>query len=157
MKLRKPSSEQDMAAKVVAWLKEDLQTPDVYQEVEVRGVGIADIVAVLDRVLWVIEAKLTLSLQVIYQARRWKGMTHCVSVAVPGVMKKSHQHREAEYHLEAEGIGQITVFGRKVRAIGPAMGTVSGAGIGAYLCEQQKWFAMAGNAEGKRWRKGRQS
>lgn len=71
-------SEQAMAATVVAYLQE--QGWDVYQEVELRH-GRADIVATMGRLVWVVECKTTLTLQVMGQADRWPA--HFRSVAVP--------------------------------------------------------------------------
>lgn len=72
------NNEAEIGAGVVGWLEE--QNWDVYQEVKYYG-GIADIVAVNGYLVWVIECKKSLSLNVMDQARGWR--THFRSVAVP--------------------------------------------------------------------------
>lgn len=69
-----------MATRVVAWLRE--QQWDVFQEVQTPS-GAADIVAVQHKRVWVIEAKMRLSFEVLVQAERHIGHAHWVSVAVP--------------------------------------------------------------------------
>lgn len=73
-------SETDIAKKVVAWLQE--QRWDVYQEVQFRQYGpVADIAAVQNGKLWIIECKTALTFTVLEQARAWRA--HFRSVAVP--------------------------------------------------------------------------
>lgn len=74
----KPPRETDVARPVVAWLRD--QGWEVYQEV--RGLD-ADIVAVLGRRVWIIEAKRFLSWKLISQACRKIGFANWVSIAVP--------------------------------------------------------------------------
>jgi len=76
--------ETDLAKHVVKYLRQNGWT--VYQEV-VMGYGgnRADIVAVKDNVVWVIEAKVNFGFAVLAQAERWLAWTNCVSVAVPRV------------------------------------------------------------------------
>lgn len=73
-------SETDLAKRVIQWLVE--QHWDVYQEVEFRNQsGVADIVAVRDGRLWIIECKTSLTWSVLEQAEKWHA--HFRSVAVP--------------------------------------------------------------------------
>lgn len=62
-------TEADLAAKIVDRYKAD--SWDVYQEVSISGRGRADIVAVKDGVLHVIEAKKPISSDVLRQAEAW--------------------------------------------------------------------------------------
>lgn len=56
---------------------------EVYKEVvPFRGSHRADIVAVMGKIVWVVECKLSSSLAVIDQATKWKFWAHKVSVAV---------------------------------------------------------------------------
>jgi hypothetical protein len=81
----KPKSESDLAAKVIEWL--EAQHWDVYQEVVFRGNGgRADIVAVRNGYLWIIETKTSLTFTVLSQASYWR--SHFRSIAVP----KSQDH-----------------------------------------------------------------
>ncbi len=85
--------ETDLAKKVVTWL--EAQHWDVYQEVTVTGHGgIADIVAVRDGKLWIIECKTSLTFTVLEQASHWRA--HYRSIAIPRPKTKS---RSIAYHI----------------------------------------------------------
>lgn len=72
--------ETELAAKIVGWLSE--QNWDVYQEVQFHNHGgVADIVAVRNRVLWIIETKMQYGFPVLNQAAHWP--VHYRSVGVP--------------------------------------------------------------------------
>ena len=74
--------EQELASYIVSYLENE--NWEIFQEVQFRSYGnIADIVAVKDNKLWIIESKTTLSFKVLEQARRWK--CHYRSIAVPSV------------------------------------------------------------------------
>ena len=101
------ASEQAMAAEVVRWLND--QGWDVYEEVQAFSSGPrADIVAIRDALIWVIECKTTFSLDVIAQAREWSWLASAVSVAVPSG-RDSRARRFAEHCCRTEGIGVIYV------------------------------------------------
>lgn len=70
--------ETELAQPVVEWLES--QHWDVYQEVECPG-GYADIVAVRDNYLWIIECKTSFSLKVVEQAMGRRA--HFRSIAIP--------------------------------------------------------------------------
>jgi hypothetical protein len=78
--------ETELAKVVVGELRERGWT--VYQEVTVGG-SVCDIVAVSGRVLWAIEAKLSLGMTVLSQAKAWNGAANLVSVAVPNGRRSS--------------------------------------------------------------------
>lgn len=80
-------TEAELAAAVVAWL--DQERYEVAQEVELPGVGVLDIVARMGRKLWVVEAKLSMSLALVAQAQRRLGYAHRVSIAVPEPKRKN--------------------------------------------------------------------
>ena len=100
-------TEADLARQVIKWLEEHRY--DVYQEVQIKRYDRrADIVAVMDRRVWVIETKTTLSLSVIEQATAWAKMAHWVSVAVP-VAKKSYTKRAfAQRVMSKFGVGYFS-------------------------------------------------
>jgi hypothetical protein len=83
MSKRPIQTEAEMAAKVVRWLEADNWT--VYQEVdpEGRGGARADIVAVRDEMLTVVEAKTKLGWDVFAQAEHWTRFANRVYMAVP--------------------------------------------------------------------------
>jgi hypothetical protein len=93
---------------------------EIYQEVATgHGGSVADIVATLGNLVWVVECKTSLTFEVIAQALRWKqmGWAHYVSVAVPATKKDGTFRNEgralAMRVLEREGIGCFSVVPRE--------------------------------------------
>jgi hypothetical protein len=101
-----PKTEADLARPLVEQLRELGWT--VYQEVEWYSNGPrADIVATQGRLVWVIECKKSLSIDVLGQAHGWRGKAHVVSVAVPASLR-----RRNDFTIEvavAFGIGVLHV------------------------------------------------
>lgn len=141
--------EQELAAKVVAWLS-DLRW-DVYQEVSLGTYSKrADIVAVQHGIMWVIETKAATSMSVIRQAHDWRGYAHLRSIAVP-VGQRYRDRDFVEYVCRLIGVGILRVgtevserepgrFDRKVCSV-----------LRDRLRDEHKTFAPAGNANGSRW------
>lgn len=72
--------ETEIGEVIVAWLLESHW--DVYQEVQFSRLGgVADIVAVRHGIIWIIETKVSYTMDVLQQASRW--MAHYRSVGVP--------------------------------------------------------------------------
>jgi hypothetical protein len=146
---KKMMKEEELAARVVAWLSN--QRWEVYQEVQVESYGRrADIVAVQGPVSWVIETKMSFGIGVLDQALYWVGMANYVSVATPygrgirsTVLKRS---------MESIGLGSLLVrdWGIEER-IHPRLQRRLRRDIRKYLNEPQKTFAPAGNAHGARY------
>lgn len=96
---------------------------DVYQEVPVYG-GIADIFAVLDSRVWIIELKKTLSLQLLDQAVKRYARAHYISIGIPATKPypeiKSLAVRAV---LERYGIGVLMVDEKQkvIEARGPKL------------------------------------
>lgn len=143
--------EAELAAMVVAWLK-DLHW-EVYQEVEpARFDAIADIVAVRNGIVWVIETKLSLSLSVLSQAANWHYRAHYVSVAVPTA------HRQRTWAatlavLQRYGIGMLeaTSGWAVTEHHQPQLHRTARVDlILGCLTERHKTYAAAGNANGRR-------
>jgi hypothetical protein len=119
--------ETEVAAAVVAWLEE--AGWDVYQEVQVKRFGrIADIVAVMERRVWIIECKTSLSMAVIGQAYDWQESVHWVSVAVPILAKRKggypirgQRPRFVNRVLRDYGIGLIKVERKETFGQAPAV------------------------------------
>ncbi len=96
--------ETELAAPIIDWLAE--QHWDVYQEVEFRRAGgVADIVAVRDGVIWVIECKVTYGLAVLGQAAAWD--VHYRSVAVPQSKSERRDYRVARDYYR---VGVLEVY-----------------------------------------------
>lgn len=147
--------ETDLAKSVIAWLR-DLKW-EIYQEVQVFSYGpVADIVAVLGSVIWVIETKSSLNLDVMRQANNWRPFSNFVSVAVPVLKFRDGAFR---YHiLDLLGVGLLRVrrneYFKEVEVdelIRPVLNRHTGSRLKESLREVHKTFAEAGNAEKIRW------
>lgn len=82
VKAAKFASEEELAARVVAWVQ--AQGWETFHEVQMHTYGRrADIVARCGNHLWVIETKRSLTFEVVEQAHSWHTWAHLVSIAVP--------------------------------------------------------------------------
>ncbi len=151
-------SEADIAAAVVQYLT-DLQW-EVYQEVQLHtGGNCADIVATQGPIVWVIEAKKSLTFEVIAQAASWYRYAHRTSVAVPTTRRFSKGRSLAVETLEWQGVGYLPVRCRLqsaevvehgvVRA--PTSRHADAATLRSRLEPEHKTYAVAGNSHGRRW------
>ena len=153
-------NETQLAEKVVEYLQ-NLKW-DVYQEVQIfSGGSIADIVAIQNKIVWVIECKLSFSLNLIEQAINHKGYANYISVAVPTTIyrKTWRNSRVGQHILEYYGIGCLQVsphenyYNLGVHESQPP--TLYRKALTKYylnnVCEAHKTFAKAGNAEGNRY------
>lgn len=137
----------------------------VYQEVTVTCAGVVDIVATKGRVLWAIEAKISLGLPVLAQARTWLDSANLVSVAVPP-WPHTKVSSMAVATARAFGIGVLQTLPPDERWDnahgGPLRSRVREVErperrrktydfIRKALLDQQQTFAPAGNADGKRY------
>ncbi len=134
------ASEEELAGKVVQYLLS--YGWEVYQEVEVNPCGRADIVAVQNDRVWVIEAKQSLGLSVIGQAHNWLDWSHWVSVATPayatGIVFSILTHF---------GIGALSVHLDVSESVAPRLNRKANAKhILRSLCEEHKTWAKAGNS-----------
>lgn len=143
--------EADLAAKIVKWLNE--QHYEVYQEVS-GNQGVADIVAVMDRRLWVIETKTSLSLAVMQQAHKWKGYAHWVSVGVP--FNSGHGFPEMVCRQFGIGVLRVSMRDRSyshsdiTESVSPILNRKA-VTKHIKLCEAQKSYAVAGNNKSLHW------
>lgn len=148
-----------LAAAVVAWLEN--QRFEVYQEVQLRfGCNVADIVATRDGLLWVVETKTTLTLEVIAQAKAWKPYAHRTFIAVPKARTFSAGRALAYDVCRSQGIGALEVsephtydmdMGIRERVSAAINRRADAQAIRSLLTGEHKTFAKAGNADGKRW------
>ena len=77
-----------LAKPVIQWLSD--QHWEIYQEVQFGyGGGVADIVAVRNGILWIIETKTSYSFAVLNQASRW--FAHYRSIAVPFARERDYK------------------------------------------------------------------
>ena len=123
---------------------------DVYQEVALKQFdGRADIVAVQNNRVWVIETKMTMCLTVIAQAMNWQRMAHWVSVAVPLQRKEKDMHYGQKI-CRKFGIGVLRASeGNVSEKVEPVLFRKAEANrFLEGLCEEHKTFAKAGNAGG---------
>jgi len=146
-------AETDIAKKIVAHLSLNAWT--VYQEVEPqRGGGIADIVAVCGKLVWVVECKTTLSLALLEQAMMWRGHANYISIAVPESKRHSKGDRAAKMFLHHYGIGMFRTreWSESPSQISaPKLSRKRTDTIINCLTEQHKTYAEAGNDKGMRW------
>ena len=95
MKKRK-YSEAEIAKVLVDYLES--KDWDVYQEVQFNNYGgVADIVAVKNDELWIIETKTSLTFSVLAQAESWQ--SHYRSVAVPRTIRRHDNGRHLAYRI----------------------------------------------------------
>jgi hypothetical protein len=157
MNKRWPESETELAAAIVAWLRQEQW--EVYQEVQLSyGSSIADIIAVRDPVVWVIETKRSLTLEAINQAERWHYYAHLASVAVPK-RKRDGRPLAGARVCRLLGVGLLCVQPpsrwqaaeviEEQRSRFDRRSSVKRTRQA--LCEEHKTFAAAGNAECRRW------
>jgi len=140
---------------------------EIYQEVQVSSFSsIADIVAVQNNLIWVLECKLSLSLDLISQAENWKSCSHYVSIVIP---YKPYIHGKRKGRdlalriLRDYGIGCFTVQKHDKDWYGDSSATIAQIEepklnrkaltnyIRNSLTEEQKYWAEAGNAQKLRY------
>ncbi len=99
-------TEAELAAGIVAWLQDrDWQ---VYQEVRPGYSGPrADIVATHGPVIWVVETKTSLSMELVGQALRWKPYANKVSIGIP--MPRRQRPPGTQLVMRTVGLGEIHV------------------------------------------------
>lgn len=149
-------SETELAEKVIEWLH-DLKW-EVYQEVQVFSYGsVADIVAKQGSVIWVIETKLSMGLQVLAQAYNWLSVANYVSVAIPW-LRQTNANVFGETMAGKLGIGILRVSeheeyrGGFVKEKGrPTFRRKIGGSLRYAINENHKTYAPAGNPDGRRW------
>lgn len=148
------TTEVELCKAAIQWLQ--AQHWDVYQEVQLFYAGSrADIVAVRGPSIWIIEAKMSLSVSVIEQAYSWRYYGNYVSVLIP-----ERQRRRSGISLLATlGLGFIELYrptgdvhhhdmGRFMRVKDHLRERM----IGALSPELQTGeYGEAGNAKGARW------
>jgi hypothetical protein len=160
-----PKSETELGPPLVSWLEANGWR--VYQEVQPHSYdSICDIVAVQGPLLWTIEMKRTLSLEVINQAWWWRQRSHFSSVAVPRPRNRyGHQHaRLVDEILDWKGIGLLSIaepppayyaktyLGDRVREDKESVlnRKAKTDKLRAALCDEQRTYAPAGSC-GQRW------
>lgn len=146
--------EEDLAAEVVADL--EAQGWTVYQEVQC-GTR-ADIVATRGPLLWVIECKLSISLELLAQAHDWRGWAHFISIAVEAPKRRGRRRRGSRTAkfvrdtLKAAGIGYLRVGENGVEEfLAPRLNRTISSQLRDRLSEEQRTFAKAGNGRNEFW------
>lgn len=137
---------------MVEWLES--QHWDVYQEVSAYG-SVADIVAVQNKLVWVVECKTSLSLSLIAQAVEWRKRAHFITVAIPKSKTNfSKTRRFALETLKSYGIGVLMVKIGDIdcHTIKPNIFRKARTNhLISCLSEKQKVFAPAGSCGGGYW------
>ena len=145
-------AETDLAAFVVKHLQEEGW--EVYQEIQIKSYGsIADIVAVKDGEVMVVETKTSFGLGVLGQAQHWKKCAHYSAIAVPSAQNQTKARSFGQQVAWKFGIGVITVSavrGSVTTKIQPQKNT--GADVKkilSVLTDQHKTYAKAGSKDGQ--------
>jgi len=100
--------ETELATAVMEWLEE--QWWDCYPEAQFRSYGgRADIAAVRDGRLWIVECKCSLSMALLNQAHDWTGAAHYVSVAAPSKKRRGQYGGVVDFFLREKGMGHIKI------------------------------------------------
>jgi len=94
----------ELGEKIVSWIKN--KGWEVYQEVTIWG-KIADIIAIKDEKIWIIECKTSLNFGLIEQADHWKNYAHYTSIAIPQSSKRIKGHNLAYNICMERGIGVL--------------------------------------------------
>lgn len=145
-------SEVELASHVTRWFRESGW--DVYEEVSFGYGSALDIVAVRAPVVAAIEAKLSLSLAVLGQAKRWVNKAHLTYVATPSHARGSARDG-AVWICKTLGIGLLGVSkqGSVNEIVHPQFRrVVDSKFITSKLCsKQQDGSIPAGSAAGPRW------
>jgi len=151
-------TEVDIAKRVIRWLM--VQNWEVYQEIQFQYAGnIADIVAVQNKKIWILEVKKSFSLNLLEQAMNWQPYAHWVSIAVP-YPNTSYRNTSIKHRfLQWQGIGMLYVK----RDDSPYSDLVdeqvepkiNRKALTHYLLDiltdEHKTYAEAGNSEGRRY------
>lgn len=148
-----PHSEEQIAEQIVLWLQSLDWT--VYQEVQRYAQGnVADIVATQDRLIWIIETKTTLGLDVMEQAYRWKHHAHFVSVGVPDRRNNAGFKLGILRHLGLGCLSVAEMFGGEWQVkeeTRPELNKRLVAGLREKLRPEHQTWAKAGNNRSERY------
>ena len=153
--------ESELAAAVIEHL--EAEGWETWQEVTLPDEGRADIVARQPPVVWIVETKTTLSLDLIEQAYARTRYAHLVSVAVP---RTRERRRFAERILGQEGVGLLDVgpvpqnrwdTPRVMQQRRPLLHRRIDSSWLPSLCERHKTALAAGSRPGGQWTPFRQT
>jgi hypothetical protein len=140
--------EVELAEKIIEWLQEQNWT--IYQEVEFRRLGgRADIVAERHGILWIVETKMAMSLDVLNQATTWP--THYRSVGVPSAKRSSHRDYRVAKDYYGVGVLEVGKGGMVTEVVKAPLFLKNdkvAKGMISQLKEQHKTFAKAGSNGG---------
>lgn len=142
--------ETEVAEIIIPYLKQ--MGWEVYQEVQIDS-NIADIIATQGKIVWVLECKKSLSLNVMAQAYKWRRYAHYVSIVVP-TKKRWNTELLLKNILDYLGIGCYMVSKPdNISEFAPVKlnRKVMSYYITNSLTEQHKTWAKAGNANGNRY------
>ncbi len=156
MATRRFQTEEQLAAAAVGWLGD--YGWDVYQEVQVqRNRPVADLVAVRHGIVWILEAKLSLSLTLLEQVWAWRGCAHYLSLLLPRARREPRGYRFTTELLRGQGVGWLEVGGTvdcpavQTRLKPAVYRQARVAELVGRLHERQKTYAPAGNNRSRRW------
>ena len=141
--MKEKIKESDIAKHLIKWLRG--YHWEVYQEVMIPHFSyIADIIAVQNNIVWIIETKTSMCLKVIAQANNWRSFANYISVATPSARDNNELLEEI---LKWKGIGHIKInYDDVYESISPKLFRKANTKrILNNLKEEHKTFAEAGN------------
>ena len=98
-------SESELAESIVIWLTSQGWT--VYKEVKPHKLNeVADIVAIKNDKIWIVETKLAYGTKVLEQAHKWQKYADLVSI---GVQRTYNKNTVLDFFLKEKGIGRFWV------------------------------------------------
>lgn len=152
IKKRSVKTEVDMMRFVVSWLRD--QKWEVFQEVQFGG-SRCDIVARQGGVLWCIEGKMVLNLQVVAQAIHWRPYANYISIAVP--LRQKNDMANDIFRWKGIGILLVNNLTEQewhcpiIEDVRPRLWRKIGGRLAKNLYAESKDYAEAGNAQSKFW------
>lgn len=137
MARQRVEKETDLGAPLRDWLQDWGWT--VYAEVQLRSNDVrADIVALRNGLIWVIEIKRSASLDLLAQLRNWQHRAHYLSAAIPGWI--AGRHRSIRYGEGNVFSDCLTLYGAGLLGIWPDRSVIRAD-------SEPRWQHDAGPAE----------
>lgn len=159
-----PEKESELADAFIPWIESSGW--DVYQEVQFHHLGqVADLVLRRNNTIWVVEMKMSLSLDLLAQADGWSYYSNYTSVVIPDrkSLRKTCAASFAKGIMRDRGIGLIVIgkgFDESYlveEQIHPSLRRKKHSKEWDFLHEGYKVSGKAGNANGDRWTAFRQT
>lgn len=142
-------SEVEIGEIVTGWLSS--RGWEVYQEVQLQACGkVADIIAVKNKEVWIVELKTTFTMRLIEQAYDWKTLANYISIAVPCSDSRSYFPGvvATEFNISVIEVSENGVYhrGKKIPLL--AKPKIIESQVLNHLSEIHKTYNKAGSQNG---------